>query len=96
MKIGELQSSMYKMPQLEKFEPETLKPKFGEMVTEFIKGVNDQQFESKEMLTKFIEGEDVELHDVMIAGQKAKTSLELLMEIRNQSVSAFRELTKMQ
>jgi flagellar hook-basal body complex protein FliE len=31
----------------------------------------------------------------MIAGAKAKTSLELLMEIRNKTVDMYRELTRM-
>ena len=40
-------------------------------------------------------GEDVELHEVMIAGEKAKTSFQLLMEIRNKTVDMYKELTKM-
>jgi flagellar hook-basal body complex protein FliE len=30
----------------------------------------------------------------MIAGEKAKTSLQLLMEIRNKAVDMFKELTR--
>ena len=41
-------------------------------------------------------GDDVEIHDVMIAGEKAKTSLELLMEIRNKTIDMYKELIRME
>lgn len=65
------------------------------MLGDFVKGVNTDQFESRKITTDFIEGKDVELHEVMIAGQKAKTSLELLMQIRNKTVDMYKELTRM-
>jgi len=43
-----------------------------------------------------VKGEAVDLHDVMVAVEKAKTSFELLMEIRNKTVSAYQELMRMQ
>ena len=46
--------------------------------------------------TSIIAGEDVELHEVMIAGEKAKTNLDLLMEIRNKALDMYKELTRMQ
>lgn len=69
---------------------------FGEMLTEFVKDVNKDQLSSKDMTANFVKGEDVEIHDVMIAGQKAKTSLDLLMQIRNKTVDMYKELTRMQ
>jgi flagellar hook-basal body complex protein FliE len=47
------------------------------------------------MTKDFIMGKDVELHEVMIAGEKAKTTLELLMEIRNKAVDMYKELIRM-
>jgi flagellar hook-basal body complex protein FliE len=32
----------------------------------------------------------------MVAGEKAKTSLELLMEIRNKTIDMYKELTRIQ
>lgn len=68
---------------------------FNNIMGEFVKGVNSDQFDSKKMMSDFVEGKDVELHDVMIAGQKAKTSLQLLMQIRNKTVDMYKELTRM-
>jgi len=69
---------------------------FGNILGEFVKGVNSAQQESKQLTQDFVEGKDVELHEVMIAGEKAKTSLDLLMEIRNKTLDMYRELTRMQ
>jgi len=70
--------------------------KFGNVLGEFVKGVNTDQLDSKKITSDFIEGKDVELHEVMIAGEKAKTSLELLMQIRNKTIDMYKELTRMQ
>jgi flagellar hook-basal body complex protein FliE len=68
---------------------------FENMLGDFVKGVNKAQSESKQVTKDFIEGKDVELHEVMIAGEKAKTSLQLLMQIRNKTVDMYKELTRM-
>lgn len=68
---------------------------FDNILGSFVKGVNTDQLDSKQIVSDFIEGKDVELHEVMIAGQKARTSLELLMQIRNQTVDMYKELTRM-
>ncbi|MCS7052159.1 MAG: flagellar hook-basal body complex protein FliE [Ignavibacterium sp.] len=68
---------------------------FSSVFGEFIGSVNKDQLNSSEMTKKFISGEGVEIHEVMIAGEKAKTSLELLMEIRNKTIDMYRELTRM-
>lgn len=61
---------------------------------ELINNVNQAQKESEKAVRDFVEGNGVELHEVMIAGQKAKTALELLMEIRNKAVDMYKELTR--
>lgn len=72
------------------------KPKFNNMLTDFIGEVNKSNLKAGEMTTDFINGEDIQLHEVMIAGEQAKTNLELLMEIRNKAVDMYKELTRMQ
>lgn len=69
---------------------------FSDVLQGFVKQVNSDQLDSSKMTNDFINGKNVELHEVMIAGEKAKTSLELLMEIRNKSLDMYRELTRMQ
>ena len=66
---------------------------FGNTLTDFIKDVNQSQVESSNSIKDFVSG-NAELHEVMVAGEKAKTNLDLLMEIRNKTVDMFKELTR--
>jgi len=86
------------VPELMKFE-KTESPDnkvFNNVLTEFVHDVNKSQLHAGKLAQDFADGKEVELHDVMIAGEKAKTDLQLLMEIRNKSVDMYKELTRMQ
>ncbi len=67
---------------------------FGTTLTEFINDVNQSDMNSEKIVKDFVGGNGVELHDVMVAGEKAKTNLELLMQIRNKAIDMFKELTR--
>lgn len=68
---------------------------FATTLKDAIANVNGQQIQSDELTTKLINGDDVELHEVMIAAQKATISLNLTMEIRNKAVEAYQEMMRM-
>ena len=70
--------------------------KFDNVFTDFIENVNQDQMDADNITKDFVMGDDVEIHQVMIAAEKAKTSLELLMEIRNKTVDMYKELTRIQ
>ncbi|AJD90994.1 flagellar hook-basal body protein FliE [Jeotgalibacillus malaysiensis] len=65
------------------------------MLKDSINEVNAAQIESDKMTNRMINGENVELHDVMIASQKASVSLNLTMEMRNKAVEAYQEIMRM-
>jgi flagellar hook-basal body complex protein FliE len=95
MKIGEINSILPSANLLDKTE----KPNnadFKNVLTDFIGNVNKSQIDSDNITNDFIVGKNVELQDVMISAEKAKTSLELLMEIRNKAIDMYKELTSMQ
>lgn len=69
---------------------------FENVLKDLIGNVNQSQLDSNQLTNEFLGGGDVELHEVMIAGEKAKTSLDLLVEIRNKAVDMYKELTRMQ
>lgn len=95
MKTAGLGNLLPKLPTQSTNSKEIKSAGFENVLGNFVKGVNTDQLDSKQIVTDFIEGKDVELHEVMIAGQKARTSLELLMQIRNQTVDMYKELTRM-
>jgi flagellar hook-basal body complex protein FliE len=90
MKISDLNSSFLSYNRLQETE------KKDNVFKELIEDTIEKQKESQQLTEDFINGKDVELHEVMIASEKAKTSLELLMEIRNKSIDMYRELMRMQ
>ncbi len=71
-------------------------PTFDDTLRQFVESVNQLQHESGAMSERFIKGEAVDLHDVMIAAEKAKTSFQLLMEMRNKALDLYREAMRIQ
>ncbi len=69
---------------------------FKNVLTDFLGQVNQSQLDANKITNEFVQGGNVEVQDVMIAGERAKTSLELLMEIRNQTIDMYKQLTSMQ
>lgn len=69
---------------------------FKETMTEFMDDVNKLQLNAGESVEKLLTGEIKDAHDVMVAVEKANTSFELMMEIRNKMLDAYREIMRMQ
>lgn len=78
------------------FRPNVNTPNFSDTLNDFIKDVNSLQKESAEQSERFVKGEPVELHDVMIAAEKARTSFQLLLELRNKALDLYREVMRLQ
>ena len=70
--------------------------KFDNMLTDFIGQVNQSQLNLNDMTNNYIEGGNVEIQDIMIAQEKATTSLQLLSEIRNKALDMYKTLTNIQ
>jgi flagellar hook-basal body complex protein FliE len=69
---------------------------FGDTLKTAMGDVNALQQQAGQAVDKMVAGQDVDLHDVMLAVEKAKTSFQLLMEIRNKTIDAYRELMRVQ
>jgi len=101
MKIGQALIGMPNIGQVNRNSliDKTLKEthaSFGETLQRAITDVNSLQNEAGHAVEKMVAGEAVDLHEVMIAMEKARTSFDLLMEIRNKTIDAYREIMKMQ
>jgi flagellar hook-basal body complex protein FliE len=69
---------------------------FGTMLTQAISDVNTLQNQANQAMDSMVHGEATDLHDVMVSVEKARTSFDLLMEVRNKTISMYQELMKMQ
>lgn len=69
---------------------------FVDTLKEFIDDVNNLQKESALQSERFIKGEPVDIHTVMITAEKAKTSFNLLLELRNKALDLYREINRLQ
>ncbi len=69
--------------------------KFDNVLQNFVDKVDESSKTSKQLTQDFIMGGDVEIHEVMIAAEKAKTDLMLLTEIRNKALETYKELSRM-
>lgn len=69
---------------------------FGETFTRVLNEVSDTREYAGDLTRRFAAGENVELHQVMAAGEEAGIALDLLVELRNKLVEAYRNVISMQ
>ncbi|HEX7065288.1 MAG TPA: flagellar hook-basal body complex protein FliE [Bacillales bacterium] len=69
---------------------------FTNMFNNALNEVNQAQIESDEAAKRLINGEAVNLHNVMIAAEKAEITLTAAVEIRNKVVEAYKSIMRMQ
>jgi flagellar hook-basal body complex protein FliE len=69
---------------------------FQHTLEQFLNQVSDQQDVAADYIARFTRGEPVELHQVMAAAEEASLSLEMLVEVRNKFLEAYRTVINMQ
>lgn len=70
--------------------------RFEDMLKSFAGQVNDQLNEADKLVGEFAVGIPHDLHDIMIATEKASLSFKLLLQIRNKLLEAYQEIMRMQ
>lgn len=63
---------------------------------EAIAKVNEIQVEAGRAVTQVMTGQSQNVHEMMIALQKADVSFQLMMQIRNKLVAAYEDIQRMQ
>ena len=58
--------------------------------------VNTSDLKAKDLEQKLADGENVDVHDVMVASEEAGIGLSLTTEIRNRLLDAYQEVMRMQ
>ncbi|MCD4651975.1 MAG: flagellar hook-basal body complex protein FliE [Candidatus Cloacimonetes bacterium] len=67
---------------------------FGTMMREYLQEANDMQLESDDLIRRTIAGEDIDVHKVMLATEKANITFDMIVQIRNKLLEAFKEVIK--
>jgi flagellar hook-basal body complex protein FliE len=96
MIIKGIGSQMTQPASLPKIEPQSSDGSFGNTIKNAINDVNKLQGNADQMATKLAAGDAVEVHQAMIAMQKASQALNLTIQVRNKVIEAYQEIMKTQ
>lgn len=67
---------------------------FLDILKKSIDDVNDLQSMANNKMQKLVTGETRNIHEVMIANEEASVAFNLMMQVRNQLLTAFNELKR--
>ncbi len=79
-----------------KATPAESQQKFAAFLKDSIDNVNKVSLQSDIATEKLANGEKIDLHEVMIASQKASITLQATIEVRNKVIEAYQEVMRMQ
>jgi flagellar hook-basal body complex protein FliE len=68
----------------------------GESFSSILNGLNESQLNTDSLVQQMAAGEDVDLHEVMIALEENDINFKVAMGIRDKLVDAYREVMRMQ
>jgi len=69
---------------------------FGDLLTQSINQVSRLQHEADASINDLAAGKQTDIHQTMIAVEKAEVSFELLMQIRNKVIAAYETIMRTQ
>jgi flagellar hook-basal body complex protein FliE len=69
---------------------------FGDALTDAVQTLDKLQKEPDQLGTQLAAGDPVELHDVMLAQERATLSFQLAVQVRTKLVEAYQDIMRMQ
>lgn len=69
---------------------------FKDFLNNAVHSVSDMEKKSDEMNVKFISGEVDNIHEVMIATQKADIAIQAFTEVKSKMMDAYKEIMRIQ
>ncbi len=67
----------------------------GKSFDSLLQSLNETQLTSDDLMSKLAAGEDVDIHQVMIAADQADISFKIAIGIRDKLVDAYKEISRM-
>lgn len=68
---------------------------FADFLNNAVSQVNDLQLQSENLNTAFAAGKTDNIHQVMIAAEKAEIALQFTVQVRNKILEAYQEIMRM-
>ena|SRR5690349_19713340 len=90
LRIGAALSGAFEKPELPGSAAPESGPSFGDLFKRAINDTSSMQDDAKDLISAYLRGEPVELHQVMAASEEAAISLDMLVELRNKLTDAYR------
>ena len=81
-------------PQIQ--QPAADKAGFNDLLNVAIKQLNDTQAVSETSMMQLAAGQNIELHNVVLAAQKASLTMQLALTVKNKITDAYQEIMRMQ
>ena len=69
---------------------------FSNVLGQLIDGVSEKQHAASEAVNGLLSGQNVSLHQAVIAMEEASVSFQLMVEVRNKLLDSYQELMRMQ
>jgi flagellar hook-basal body complex protein FliE len=69
---------------------------FSSMLGKFVSDVNGQQLNAAQQVSALQSGQNVPLHQAVIAMEEASVSFQLMVEVRNKLMESYQEIMRMQ
>lgn len=69
---------------------------FGEMLKSHLSEVNHMQNSADTAIQKLASGQSKDIHNTMVAIEKADVAFQLTMQVRNKMLDAYQEIMRMQ
>ena len=69
---------------------------FGETLKEAVADVDNLSMDARYQVSSLIESNGADVHDAMIAVEKADLSFQLMLQVRNKVVQAYQQIAGMQ
>jgi flagellar hook-basal body complex protein FliE len=80
----------------EKKAPEVKENSFGEILKTSLSEVNQLQKNADRAIQELAAGNEKDIHQTMIALEKAEISFQFMMQVRNKIIAAYQEIMRMQ
>jgi len=84
------------IPSIGGLEKTSAGKEFGDVFAEAIGRVDDYRVKAENSANAFMAGETEEIHQVILAGQRAEIAFETFLQVRNKVVQAYQEVMRMQ